>query len=124
LTTDRTTTVSAQAGTKTSNQVTITANVSVTASLTATADAPTVGVGQRWTFAAAISPANDASAQPVQFDWDFGDGVTAQTNSASIAHVYSLPSSSPNTVRTVSVSIRLTNGQTLTASTQILLGAY
>jgi hypothetical protein len=38
--------------------------------------------------------------------------------------VYSSPASSPNTVRTVSVSIRLTNGQTVVASTQILLGAF
>jgi hypothetical protein len=124
LSTDRQTTATAQAGTKTSNTVTVTANANVVPTLTAAGDAVVVGVGQRWTFTATLTPANEPSAQPTQFDWSFGDGANATTNSNSTSYVYSSPASSPNTVRTVSVSIRLTNGQTVVASTQILLGAF
>ena len=119
LTTDRTTTVSAAAGAKTSNQVTINANVAVTASLSSTGDAPVMMTSQRWTFTVTLSPNDGTAPQPTEFEWDFGDGSTATTNGGSTSHIYTLGA---GTAQTVTVRIRLTNGQTLIASTQILLG--
>jgi hypothetical protein len=121
LTTDRTTTVKASAGAKTSSEVTITALANVTATLSATGAVPVIGVGQQWTFTATLSPANDTGAQPVSFDWNFGDGATVTTNGNSTAHVYTAGSGQ---VRQVQVTIRLTNGQTLVAATEILLGVF
>jgi hypothetical protein len=121
LTTDRTTTVTAQAGVKTSSAVTITANASVAASLTATSEAPVLGIGQRWTFVASVTPANDPSAQPVEFTFDFGDGSQVTINGGTYSYIYTAGALS---VRSVTVTIRLSNGSTVTAQTQILLGAF
>jgi PKD repeat protein len=79
-------------------------------------------VGQQWTFTATVTaPATDTSAQPVGFEWEFGDGNSATTNGNVTSHVYT---SSPTSVRVVTVRIRLANGQLLTATTEILLGAF
>ena len=121
LTTDRTTKVTAQAGAVSSNEVTVTPLLTVVPNLAAVADAAVPAVGQRWTFTATISPANDPAAQPVQFDWSFGDGATLTTNGSTTSHIYT---SGANSARVVSVAIRLTNGQTVVATTEILLGTF
>jgi hypothetical protein len=123
LTTNLTSQVTAAAGSK-SAQVTVTRRdpaLSVIPGLTASAATPVVGAGQSWTFTATLTPANDPTSQPVVYDWDFGDGSTATTNGNITSHVYT---SGANTPRVVRVTITLTNGQTLVATTQILLGSF
>jgi len=125
LTTDRTATVTASAGAKQSTAVTVTrrdpAGVA-TATLTATAGTPVLGSGQSFAFTAAVSvsPA-DPAIQPTRFEWAFGDGGSFTANSPSTTHVYTTGANSPITV---TVKIDLTNGQTLVATTQILLGMF
>jgi Big-like domain-containing protein/PKD domain-containing protein len=125
LTTNRNATVTASAGAKQSTAVTVTrrdpASVA-TATLTATAGTPVVGSGQSFSFTATVnvSPA-DPAIQATRFEWAFGDGSSITTNSPSTSHVYT---TGPNSVRIVTVKIDLTNGQTLVATTQILLGTF
>ena len=93
-----------------------------TATLSATAGTPVVGSGQSFSFTATVnvSPA-DPAIQPTRFEWAFGDGSSITTNGPSTSHVYT---SGPNSARIVTVKIDLTNGQTLVATTQILLGTF
>ena len=125
LTTSRTATVTAAAGAKQSAEVTVTrrdpAGVA-TATLTASGATPVPMFGQTFTFTASVdvSPP-DTSIQATRFEWAFGDGSSITTNSPSTSHVYT---SGANSARTVTVKIDLTNGQTLVATTQILLGAF
>ena len=125
LTTDRTATVTASAGAKQSAEVTVTRRdpaAVATATISATGAAPVPMVGQTFTFTAAVdvSPP-DTSIQATRFEWAFGDGSSVTTNSPSTSHVYT---AGPNSARTVTVKIDLTNGQTLVATTQILLGTF
>ena len=125
LTTNRNATVTASAGAKQSTAVTVTrrdpASVA-TATLTATAGTPVVGSGQSFSFTATVnvSPA-DPAIQATRFEWAFGDGSSITTNGPSTSHVYT---TGANSVRIVTVKIDLTNGQTLVATTQILLGTF
>ena len=125
LTTDRTATVTASAGAKQSTAVTVTrrepAGVA-TATLTATPGTPVLGSGQPFAFTATVSVSPDDTAiQPTRFEWAFGDGRSITTNSPSTTHVYTTDANAPVTV---TVKIDLTNGQTLVATTQILLGMF
>lgn len=125
LTTDRTATVTASAGAKQSTAVTVTrrepAGVA-TATLTATPGTPVLGSGQPFTFTATVSVSPDDTAiQPTRFEWAFGDGRSIITNSPSTTHVYTSDANAPVTV---TVKIDLTNGQSLVATTQILLGTF
>ena len=121
LTTDREAVVKAQAGAKTSADFTVTATTPVTVALTATGATPVTGTGQQWTFTATTSPTTSGAPLPISYEWEFGDGNSATTNSSSTSHVYT---SGPNQVRVVTVRIRLSNGQVVTASTEILLGNW
>jgi adhesin/invasin len=122
LTTNRTTTVKATAGIKESNEVTITPAGVVTATLSGVGATPVPMAGQQWTFTATVNaPQGDTSAQPIAFDWEFGDGNSATTNGNITSHVYTTGASQ---VRVVTVRIRLANGQALTATTEILLGVF
>jgi hypothetical protein len=125
LTTNRTATVTASAGAKQSTAITVTrrdpASV-VQASITATPAAPVPMFGQSFAFTASITVnPPDTAIQATRFQWDFGDGSTLTTNSPSTSHIYT---SGANNARTVTVTIDLTNGQTVVASTQILLGTF
>jgi len=125
LTTDRTATVTASAGAKQSTAVTVTrrepAGVA-TATLTATPGTPVLGSGQPFAFTATVSVSPDDTAiQPTRFEWAFGDGRSIITNSPSTTHVYTSDANAPVTV---TVKIDLTNGQSLVATTQILLGTF
>jgi len=125
LTTDRTATVTASAGAKQSTAVTVTrrepAGVA-TATLTATPGTPVLGSGQPFAFTATVSVSPDDTAiQPTRFEWAFGDGRSITTNSPSTTHVYTTDANAPVTV---TVKIDLTNGQSLVATTQILLGTF
>jgi hypothetical protein len=120
LTTTQTAKVTASAGLKTA-ETTVTRRDPVVPGLIAAAGAIQIGIGQTWNFTATLTPPNDPSAQAAAYDWDFGDGSTATTNSNVTSHVYT---SGANTPRVVTVTIRLTNGQALAATTQILLGSF
>ena len=126
LTTTRTATVTASAGTKTSAAVTVTRrdpDSVASATLTATPVTAVPGSGGQtvnFTATVTVTPA-DASIQATRFEWDFGDGSTITTNGPTTSHVYT---SGPKTAKTVTVTISLTNGQTLVASTQFLLGDF
>jgi hypothetical protein len=125
LTTNRTASVTASAGAKTSTAITVTrrdpASVA-NATLAGSLGTPVLGFGQTVTFTATltITPA-DPAIQATQYEWTFGDGSGATTNGNSISHVYTSGANSP---RTATVTITLTNGQTVMASTDILLGAF
>lgn len=126
LTTTRTASVTASAGTKTSAAVTVTRrdpNSVASATVTATPTTAVPGSGGQtvnFTATVTVTPA-DASIQATRFEWDFGDGSSRTTNGPTTSHVYT---SSPKTAKTVTVTISLTNGQTLVASTQFLLGDF
>jgi len=81
-----------------------------------------LGSGQPFAFTATVSVSPDDTAiQPTRFEWAFGDGRSITTNSPSTTHVYTTDANAPVTV---TVKIDLTNGQTLVATTQILLGMF
>jgi PKD repeat protein len=69
-----------------------------------------------------VSPA-DPAIQATKFEWDFGDGSSATTSGPNTAHVYTNPADEMKS-KTVTVTVTLTNGQTLVASTQFLLGDF
>jgi adhesin/invasin len=125
LATNRTATVTASAGAKTSTAVTVTRRDPpsvATASVSVTPATPIVGVGEAVSFTATVTvtPA-DAAIQASRFEWDFGDGTSVTTTGPTTSHVYT---TGPNSVRTVTVTISLTNGQTLVATTQFVLGNF
>jgi len=123
LTTERAATVAASAGTKTSNEILIARRdppANVTATLTAVADLAVLGVGQRWSFTANVTGTNP-DTQAKSYEWSFGDGTIVTTNGNAIAHVYT---SGPNSAKIVSVTISLTNGESIVATTEILLGTF
>jgi hypothetical protein len=63
----------------------------------------------------------DASVQATKFEWNFGDNTAATTDGPATSHVYT---SGEMTVKTVTVRVTLTNGQTVLTSTQFLLGDF
>jgi len=125
LTTNRTATVTASAGAKTSTAVTVTRldpPSVVSATVTASPAAPVVGVGQTVAFTATVTVTPpDPTIQATRYEWAFGDGSGATTSGNSVSHVYTSGANGP---RTVTVTITLTNGQTVTTSTDFLLGTF
>jgi adhesin/invasin len=120
LTTDANATVTASAGTK-SGTVAIQALPPVatpTISLTATGGTAT-SVAQLWTFTATVAN-NAAVGSPVQFEWDFGDGTTAQGTSSTTSHAYR----TELTVFTARVTARFANGTAVTATTDIVTADF
>jgi hypothetical protein len=125
LTTTRTATVTATAGAKTSSTVTVTRRDPpsvATATISATPGTPTPGVGQTVSFTANLNVTPpDAAIQATRYQWNFGDGSSVTTNGNTTSHAYTSGANSP---RVVAVQIDLTNGQTLMATTEILLGTF
>ena len=122
LNTERTATVTASAGTKTSPQVTVTRRDPPpvpTVTLAATAGAATVGIGQLWTFTATVA-GTDANTLPQRFRWNFGDDTEAVTNGNTTSHVYT----QPLVRRVVTVEVQMSNGETISATTEIIVGAF
>lgn len=126
LTTDRTATVTASAGAKTSAAVEV-ARRDPAGVATATVEAtpapavPNSG-GQTVSFEVTVTVTpEDASVQATKFEWNFGDNTAATTDGPATSHVYT---SGEMTVKTVTVRVTLTNGQTLLTSTQFLLGDF
>ena len=122
LTTERTATVTATAGTKTSSPVTVTRRDPPpvpTVTLAATAGAATVDVGQLWTFTATVA-GTDANTLPQRFKWNFGDGSEAVTNGNTTSHVYT----EPLVRRVVTVEVTMSNGETISATTEIIVADF
>lgn len=121
LTTAQDSTITATVGAK-SGTVTVTrqpAPIVQTVSLTATSETPVVGVGQRWNFTATLG-STDPSVAAGRFEWDFGDGSTASTNGNTTSHVFTTASQR----RIVTVRVTLVNGQTLSATAEIIVGVF
>lgn len=122
LTTSAAASVTASAGTKTSATASVTVQaviLPVTATLGAVADAVVSGVGHRWTFTANVT-AGAGAPQPSSFEWTLGDGTGVTTNGNTTAHVYG--PSAENSARIVRVTITLSDGSTISATTEILIG--
>ena len=125
LTTTRAASVSAKAGTKDSNTVAIVRREAppvASVTLAATPATAVVGIGQSFSFVATVTVTGGETneARPVSFRWNFGDDVTATTSGNTISHVYTTPS----VRRVVEVEVSLSNGQTVSAVTEILVGAF
>jgi hypothetical protein len=87
-------------------------------SLTVTPGTSVVGVGQSVTFTATVTPAVGGADAVESFTWDFGDNETATTAGGTTSHVYT---GSP-TRRTVTVTVRTTDGRTATARAEFIAG--
>ena len=105
----------------TSTTVIVTPRSQLTVSLSASGGTATAG-GQRWEFTATVTP-TDSQVQSIT--WDFGDGESATTGGvnalgvAVTAHVYD--TEDEETPRTVTVTVRTTDGRTATGRTEILV---
>jgi hypothetical protein len=124
LNTDRTAVLTASAGAKTSNQVTVTRRdpapaPNVTFS-SVTSEAATAQ-GQRWTFTATVT-GTDANTLPTTYEWTFGDGTTATTNGNTTSHVYA--TTTTRVARTVSVRVLLAGGSAISTATDILVASF
>jgi hypothetical protein len=123
LTTAQNANVTATAGAVTSSVATVTVLAPApvaTATIVAADNGVTVGIGHQWTFTAQVT-AGAGAPQPTTYEWDFGDGIGATNNSNVTSHVYG--ASTANTGRIVRVTITLSDGSQIVASTEILIGA-
>ena len=128
LTTTRTATVTASAGAKTSAAVEVTRREAASIATATLAATPVLAVpnsgGQTVNLEATVTVIpEDSSIQGIKYEWTFGDGSSATTNGGITSHVYTDPNDQLK-AKTVTVTITLTNGQTLVASTQFLLGDF
>ena len=122
LTTERTATVTASAGTKASAPVTVTRRDPPpvpTVTLAATAGTAIGAVGQLWTFTATVA-GTDANTLPQRFKWNFGDDSEAVTNGNTTSHVYT----TPLVRRVVTVEVTMSNGETISAVTEIIIAFF
>jgi hypothetical protein len=120
LTTDANATVTATAGTKSGTVAIQALNPVPTPTISlAGVGATATTAGQLFTFTATVAN-NTAVGSPVKFEWDFGDGVTLDTNGPSIGHVYTKELTPYNaTVRAV-----FANGTAVSALTQIITADF
>jgi hypothetical protein len=122
LTTETAATVTATAGTK-SGSIAIARQDPVPVPLITLAgngaNVPVGGTAQLWTFTATVTNTAQANS-PVRFEWDFGDGTTAETNGASTSHAYT----GEKTVYKVTVRAVLANGSSISASTDIITADF
>jgi hypothetical protein len=125
LTTNRAANVTAKAGTKDSNQIAIVRREAppvASVTLAATAGTITVGIGQSFSFVATVTVTGGETneARPVSYRWDFGDDTSVTTSGNTITHVYTTPS----VRRVVTVEVSMSNGQTVSAQTEIVTGIF
>ena len=125
LFTTRAAQVTAKAGTKDSNAVSIIRREAPpvpSVTLAATPATAVVGIGQSWTFTATVTVTGGETneARPVSYKWDFGDDVTVTTSGNSVTHVYT----SPSVRRVVTVEVSFSNGQTASAAMEIIVAAF
>jgi hypothetical protein len=125
LTANRAGTVTARAGTKDSNTVTIVRREAppiASVTLAASAASVTLGIGDTRTFTATVtvSGGEQNEARPVSYRWDFGDDSTATTSGNTVTHIYTTPA----VRRVVTVEVSMSNGQTVSAQTEIITGVF
>ena len=125
LTTNRPANVSAKAGTKDSNIVAIIrrgAPPLATVVLTSGTPGAATAQGQSFTFTAAVAVTGDAdeALRPVSYKWDFGDGTGVTTNSNVHTHVFT----TGGVRRVVTVEVLLSNGQTVSAVTEVIVSVF
>jgi hypothetical protein len=120
LTTDANATVTASAGTKTGTvaiqALTPVATPNVTLSATSVA---ATAIAQLWTFTATVTN-NTAVGSPVQFEWNFGDGITTTTSGGITQHAYTTELK----VFTATVTVRFANGTAISTSTDIVTADF
>lgn len=104
--------------TSASAAVTITTRTPLSVTITAASDLAVPGQGQRWTFTANVTPATGGADMVESYTWDFGDGTSATTSGNQTAHVYG-PGS--NGRKTVTVTVRTTDGRTGVGRTEIIV---
>jgi hypothetical protein len=100
--------------TSATTSIVIAPRASIGVSLTATSETATLA-GQRWTFTAtAIGVTDPGTIQ--SYSWDFGDDTEVTTSGGSTAHVYTEEGKF-----TVTVTLRMVDGRTASATTEILV---
>lgn len=100
--------------TSATTSIVVAPRAAVGVSLTATSETATLA-GQRWTFTA--TPIGVTDQGTVQsYSWDFGDDVEVTTSGGSTAHVYTEEGKF-----TVTVTLRMVDGRTASATTEILV---
>jgi len=120
LTTDANATVTAAAGTKTGTVAIQALNPVPTPSVTLTATGGTATtIAQLFTFTATVTN-NTAVGSPVQFEWNFGDGVTQSGTSPGTSHAYTQELK----VFTATVAVRFANGTVVTAQADIVTADF
>lgn len=81
--------------------------------------------GQLWSFTATVTGGGETgtgNATIAAYEWDFGDGTSATTSSATTAHVYSTAAAEQR--RVVTVTVRTQDGRTATGRTEILVSKF
>jgi hypothetical protein len=116
-------------GESTSPSVTVLVTPRVTTPISVAVEAGTPGSatasGQRWPFTATVTGGGEGgtgNATVQRYDWDFGDGDTATTSSATTAHIYDTEVTEQR--RIVTVTIRTQDGRTATGRTEILVSKF
>jgi hypothetical protein len=98
--------------------VTVIPRQPLSVTLTFTLGSVVVGVGQSATFTATVTPAVGGADVAESYSWDFGDGETATTTANTTSHVYT----GGSTRRTVTVTVRTTDGRTATSRVELIAG--
>jgi adhesin/invasin len=116
LTTDANATVTATAGTKSGTVAIQALNPVAQPTITlASAESTANSAGQLFTFTATVAN-NAALGSPIKFEWNFGDGATADTNGPATGHVFT----QELTVYNITVTAVFANGTRVSALTQIV----
>ena len=121
LTTDREATVKAFAGTKTGEVVIKALDPVPTPTVTLTAtELSATALAQLWRFVADVPTTAPAFGTPVQFEWDFGDGTSAQGTSREITHAYTQQLK----IFTATVKVRFANGTVVSAQADVVTKGF
>ena len=97
----------------------------INVSLTATPDGNANAAGQRWTFTATATGGGEGATPnaPIEsYRWNFGDGTSATTSGNTTAHVYEADVVPQR--RTVTVTVRTTDGRTAEGRTEIIVDDF
>ncbi len=74
------------------------------------------GVGNTTSLTATVTPATGGADMVASYTWDFGDGATATTTSATTTHIYTT-----NGAKTATVAVRTTDGRTATGRAEFII---
>jgi len=100
--------------TSATTSIVVAPRAAVGVSLTTSSETATL-TGQRWTFTAtAIGVTDPGTIQ--SYSWDFGDGAEVTTSGGTTAHVYTEEGKF-----SVTVTLRMVDGRTASATTEILI---